>query len=212
MAGKNGQLTENEVKNFITLSGERLVVATRQHWFSLAIKIIVGLILSFLFTTLSFLIFLFFAKYPALFISSLLSILTITISLITKLIADWYYHIYVVTTRRILEVSCSPFFSDTMYDVLLDQVRVTEIDVRVGSILHEFIDMGDVVIIFDRPSHEEKFILHAIQNPRQIGIFLCDALELMMHEMPVWFMPRKTNDLFRITEDIFPDHSPALKM
>lgn len=211
MAGMDGQLSEVSIKSFLTLPSERLILAKRKHWFVAAQPIFIVVFLASSFFLFSILFFLFYFHSPLLFIESSLIISIITLSLITKILVDWYYHLYVVTTRRILEICYTPLFSDTIYDVLLDQVRTTEVDVRIKSFLHEFLNMGDVNIVFDRPSHEETFMLCDIKDPRKTGIFLCDSFETIMHEAPVWFEPRRQNNILRFSEDIFPDH-PVVKI
>lgn len=102
---------------------------------------------------------------------------------------------------KILEVNFVPIFSQVINDVFLDQVRTTEIDIKINNFIHEFFDVGDVVISFDRPSHEETFTLKDIKNPRDTGIFIADAIESIMHETPVWFHPRDMSNVVMQTED-----------
>lgn len=116
---------------------------------------------------------------------------TFTLGVLTKIIIEWYYHIYIITNRKILEVKCLPLFSDVVDNVFLDQVRTTEIDTRIATIVHELFDYGDVVLAFDRPSHEEVFTLRNIKNPKSVGIFLSTFIESMMSKRSIWFTGEK---------------------
>ncbi|MBI2051465.1 hypothetical protein HYT33_01755, partial [Candidatus Roizmanbacteria bacterium] len=143
--------------------------------------------------------------YPSipLYLSGNFLILLIFLSVMVKLVSDWHYNLYIVTTRKILKVSCSPLFSQTISEVLLDQVRVIEVNVKIKNFVHVLLDMGDVVIVFDRPSHEEMFVIANIEDPGATGDFLTHAFELIMHSSPVWFHPRDTKHLYKLTEDVY---------
>ncbi len=94
------------------------------------------------------------------------------VSLALRSIIDWYFNVYVVTSRKIIEVSYSPLSSHTINQVLLDQVRCTEIDTKIEGILNDVLDIGNVVITFDRPTHQEEFAFEYVKNPREIEKYL----------------------------------------
>lgn len=58
----------------------------------------------------------------------------------------------------------------------MDKVNCTEIDFYSKGFFHELVDMGDVVITFDRPTHEEEFVLRDIKACDRIGKFLTQRL------------------------------------
>jgi hypothetical protein len=185
-----GDLTFEEVEKYLTFPEERLIVAKRKHWFVLVPEISTAALVALL-----ILLFVFFPAYfllssLELFLSAALLIFSLTISFITKMVVDSYFHIYVVTNRKILEVICRPFFTDTINDVFLDQVRTTEVDVRMNGIVNEVLNMGDVVIAFDRASHDKEFILKDIKDPRNTGNLIGDELKSIMYATPIWFQPR----------------------
>ena len=194
-------LTQELCQRFITLPGERLIIAKRQHWFILAAPLLLTILVALLVGTLSGALFL-TDNAPGLFVISLFLILSASVNIATKLVADWYYHLYIVTTKRILEVSCAPLFSHSINDVALDQVRITEIDVRIKGFLNELMDIGDVIIEFDRPSHEEVFVIPNVKDPSNAGTLLANTVKLMMQSSPVWFQPRKQEELYKFTEDV----------
>lgn len=180
---------------FLTLTNEELLLVLRQHVFviflpvfftSLAVVLLLGIV-SFVFLYL-------FYSFPF-FIVSVLLIISVGLSLITKIIINWYFHLYILTNRKILEVWYTPLASHKVNDVLLDKVNCTEIDLQVDGFVHELIEMGDVVITFDRPTHEEEFILKNIYKPDKIEKFLTKTL--MDHEtkdslFPMWFRGRNS--------------------
>ncbi len=121
-----------------------------------------------------------------------------------KITIDWYYHIYIATNRKLLEIRSKPLFSDKIDNVFLDQVRTTEVDTSIPTFIHEFLDMGNVIIEFDRPSHGEPFTLSNIKDAEGTAEFLSDVLENIMRPGPVWFGPTKSTDVIKFTEDIYP--------
>lgn len=99
-----------------------------------------------------------------------------SLTVITKMIIDWYFHIYILTNRKILEFRYTPLTSYIVNDIMLDRVFCTEVDYQTSGILHDLLDLGDVIITFDRPTHQEEFVLRDIQECGQIGVFLTKQL------------------------------------
>ncbi len=194
-------------QRFISLPGERLIVAKRQHWFVLFPSLVLtGLLALFIISTSGFF---FFgpATDPTLFVITAFLTLIAAISIVSKIIADWHYHMYIFTTKRILEVSCAPLFSHSINDVALDQVRVTEVQVRIRGLVDQFLNKGDVAIAFDRPSHDQMFVIPDISDPSETGALIANSVKLMMESSPVWFQPRQQSaDLYKFTEDVAQDH------
>lgn len=164
-------------RRFLTFEDEKMVTITRRHWLFITAPIVmvffIFLVLSgssfYLFVNLGHLYFLFFL-YFALF---LLGFLAVSV----KIAIEWYAHVYVVTTHKILELCYAPLFSHTINEILLDQVRVTEVDIHIGGVLNELLDIGTITITFDRPTHQEEFVLDGIPNPNSVGPILGDILE-----------------------------------
>ncbi len=197
-------LTKEEINHYLSFPEEKLIIAKRKHPF-----VLLGPIILTTFTAILAILLLYFVSVqlfssPFLFIGLALVVIAILFVLLTKILVDYYFHFYILTNRKILEVKVIPFFQDRIYDVLLDQVRTTEIDVEMPSVIHKFFDMGNVVIEFDRPSHEERFILRNIKDPRSTETILSKELEEMMHNAPVWFLPRD-NNIPRFHEDVYHD-------
>lgn len=106
---------------------------------------------------------------------------------------DWYFHLYILTNRKILEVWYAPLYSHVMNDVLLDQVNCTQVDFRRSGFLNEMLDMGDVVLTFDRPTHQEEFIFKDVSKSYKLGVFLTRKLldrgsqQQATKIQPIWF-------------------------
>lgn len=198
------ELTREEISPHLSFPEEKLVIAKRQHPIVFLGPIIFSILISVAVIVFIYVISLNVFRSPIVFIGLSLLILIILIGLITKTVVDFYFHFYIVTDRQILEVIAVPFYKDRIFDVLLDQVRTTEIDSKIPSVLHEILDMGDVVIGFDRPSHEQQFVLTNIKAPRETELVLSKQLESIMHSAPIWFHPR--GDMTpKYYEDVYPD-------
>lgn len=193
------------VEKFLTLPEEKLILSLRKHWFTITPPATFVIVSGLFLMSISFILFLRFSLFSfPVFISSFLALLVLTLAAISKIIIDWYYHFYIVTTRRILEITNTPLFSYSACDVLLDQVRITEIDAKIDNFFNGLIDMGDIKMTFDRPSHEEQFIFSEIENPKEVESYLYNALGSLMHDTNVWFPKRKSVSFVRVAEDIFP--------
>jgi len=115
----------------------------------------------------------------------------------SKLIVDWYFHTYIITSRKIIEVSYKPFFNAVINDVLLDQVRCTEVVVQTRGILDHLIDRGDIAICFDMPTHQDQFHFADIAQPHETGVMLGELLNTAKssssgYMQPIWYR-RNTN-------------------
>lgn len=204
MNAKFIEISDRECQNFTTLNGEQIQIAKRQHPF-----VLIGPIFGVVFTSIfllalgNILNFWLLKSITTTIIFSSLMIIG-TLALLSKVILDWYYHLYIITSRKILEIRCIPFFSDQIDDVFLDQVRTTEIDAHIPNFLHELLDMGDVTIAFDRPSHDEVYTLSNISRPREVATLLGKEFEEEMTQSPVWFKDTQTPPVARISEDVYP--------
>lgn len=192
-----------------TLPNEKVLIAKRQHPLVLLLPIIVTLLISsFLIAVGSYGIIR--INSPPLLFAYILLIGTLAIASLLKIIIDWFLHLYIVTDRKILEIQYIPFFKDKIASIFLDQVRVTEVDTKITSFIHELFDMGDVTIGFDRPSHEELCMFLNIKNPRETGTLLANFLEGLMRPGMVWFEHtgqdngvKNMQQISKFTEDIY---------
>lgn len=205
---KNGVVLQNGMGAFLTNHEERLILVARQHWFPLAVRLSIILLGTFLTIILTLLAFFYLATLKTLFIIAGLTFLIIFVNLITKAVVDWYFHLYIVTNRKILEACYTPLYSHVINEVLLDQVRCTEVDIQMDGIVKEIMNMGNIIITFDRPTHQEEFCLINIKDPQKVGIMLGDVLDTMQHSygMPVWYKTSGNSHKTRFTEDVIPQN------
>jgi len=202
------QKDENFLNGILTLPEEEVIIAKRQHWLTFATQLFSIASISLLFVFSSFYLFIIVFFSPIVFISSITAIFLLASSLATKSIVDWYFHIYVITDRKILEVSYVPMFSHSICDVLLDQVRCTEVDVKINGIFNELLNNGDISVSFDRPTHQEEFIIKSIENPKEIGNILGHAFASVVKENSNTLCYKlKDKKNFRMIKEIFPNQS-----
>lgn len=161
---------------FITLPGEQLILAQRKHWYSFVFPILVLSFIDIASVTGLIILSSIFPSYIQLLLSFALFIAIVGATFIGKFIVDWYFNFYVITSKKIVEVSYKPLTSRHTNEILLDQVKCTEIDTRVDGIIHELLDIGDVIITFDRPTHQEEFVLADMSDPKKIESNLENAL------------------------------------
>ncbi len=161
-------IIEGNWESFLNLKDEQLLFVIRRHIFTLIYPISLTIILASVFELIAFFLFFTIIRSLPLFVITFLVIATIALSLITYSVVYWYFHLYVLTNRKLLEVWYTPLFSHMVNDIFLDKVNCTEIDLSSNGFFHELIDMGNISITFDRPTHEEEFVLRDIKN--------CDAL------------------------------------
>lgn len=198
------ELSEKELKSFLTFEGEEVLIAKRQHPLVLTGPISSGVLIFLLISVAGYFIGAVFLQNLLVSISIWVVFTVIFVNLLLKIIVDYYFHLYIITNRKLLEIYAIPMFTDRINEVLLDQVRTTEISVRMPGMLYELFDMGDVNIAFDRPSHEQEFVIDNISYPNWVGSILSKELQSIMHESPVWFQPRNNHHI-NYNEDTFDD-------
>jgi len=184
MIGARCNLKDRFAKKFLTLEDEHLVYSTRQHWsrmipiFGINILLIVLIVLSTIFS--SFMM----PLYSLSFLILGITILTISMEILIKQLVEWYFHFYIVTNRKIIEVAYRPMYSKVIYEVLLDQVRCTEVDVEGNGLVNEIFNVGTVLITFDRPTNEKIFSIENIKRPRTVAMHLGDVFGMQKPKDP----------------------------
>ncbi len=162
--------------NSLALEEEKILFLQRKHWFVLlpvVLSIILGLILSFI--ALDYIS----VQFSVGILTSLvlvLSLLTLSASLLIKSLTEWYFTVYILTSRRLLEICYTPLASYFLNNVLLEQVRCTEIDTATSGWLYKYLNIGDIIVTFDRPTHRDAFILQSIKNFHLLSRQLCGLL------------------------------------
>ncbi len=183
-----------DISNSLLSTDEKALFAVRKHPVVLVTSISLSLLLSFLVLSVVTVLFVIFALPPPIILVSNLFLLWFTTLLVVKIFVDWYFHVYTITSKKILELSYKPFFTESINDVLLDQVRCTEIVVRQRGLLNHILDKGDIIITFDMPTHEDEFHFIDIVSPHEASKILGDLLTInranfatQYNNMPVWY-------------------------
>ncbi len=191
-------LMKDNLRKRSPLPRDHIFILTRTHWLIPAQTIAVAV---FLFTTLffsSFLGFLSFSPSPALFIISSLLLCMFALMFTVKVLADWYFHFYVITDRKIAEVCYLPLSTHYVNEVMLDRVKCTEVDVRTEGLLHQLLNIGSVTVTFDRPTHEDAFMFWYIGNAQEIGSRLTGQF---VHLQPQETQAQDTTVFHRLTDN-----------
>ena len=202
---------------FVTLPGEELLLVQRKHPLVFILPVSAALIFGIISVIASVLLLPFVSSYLYLLTSGILVVLIFISTIIIRSIIDWYFNFYIATNRKIIEVSYRPLSSREVNEVLLDQVKCTEIDSKVGGAINEFLDIGDVIVTFDRPTHQEEFVFENVPDPKKIETHLENAFCINSafensHTSPIyggvdsgWFVKGKTDPKkWRYTERIPP--------
>lgn len=174
------RLVEAQIRKFMLFENEDLIFATREHLLPLLVRLIRSSFLSLVSASVIA------GVLMALFGSITLSLsffLLVTLIGGTAAIRDlihWSFHIYIATSKQIIEVHYSPLLSEAVNSVLLDQIRCTEIDVEMYGFIPELLGIGNVELTFDRPTHKEEFVIRDIRSPRKIASLLSGQI----HQSP----------------------------
>lgn len=188
------------------LKEERVLLRKRTHVFILIQAIFDSTVFYLATILLSGLFFARFLPDPTLLFIIILISIMIYANAVIKFIMDWYCHFYILTNKRMVQITYKPLFSKYINNVIMHQVKSTEIDVEMDGILNQLLNMGNVIITFDRPTHTEEFRLEHIHDPRPCCLLLAEVLDVTKKEQtePLWFRRRDKGGKFRIIEEIFP--------
>lgn len=178
---ETGSITEHNYSSFLNEPDEQVLAAVRAHFITIIPILSLTPLVFIFFLAMSVFGYYLTGSILLLIISVLLS-LNVGIMLYIKVLTDWYFHSYIVTNRKILEIAFSPFTSCIMNEILLDQVKVTEVDMHTNGLIFDLLKIGDIMITFDRPTHLHEFELKNIKNYRKVGQILCQELVKNNHE------------------------------
>ncbi len=214
MSQPEGPPTARSPSHFLTLPDEDLLFVKKKHWINLVIPLSFQIGLGVLFIALLYIFLIYFIFQPLLFIMSSATVILCVISLMAKTLVDWYFHFYTITTRKIVEYCCLPLFSHTINEILLDQVRCTEIDVRTEGIINQLINKGDVTITFNRPTHQEEMLISDIYNPQETGTRLADIFDLLKTDTSKerhWYRSKEAPRRMYFTDGISENYKGGLQ-
>ncbi len=143
---------------------EKIELLLRRHWFTL----ILPLIKRFVVILLPFLI-LFFLFSPFILRSTFFSILfllwfVIGVSAILYEWIIWYYDIYIITNKRIIDIDQKTLFSRSVAEAGLDKVQ--DVTFEIDGMIPTFLKYGDVSV--QTAGAEEVINLEQVYDPREI--------------------------------------------
>lgn len=205
----DGTIINVDCSKFLTFEEETILVAVKKHPFTLIANFaVIGFVLLFL------VVILFVGIY---FITSFFILLvgTITIGLlgtglIIHTLIDSYYHIFIVTNRKLLEVRFLPFAQSVVNEILLDQVKCTELDMKCDGFIHNIFNIGSVMLTFDRPTHQEVFLIPHISDYRKIGMIISQVIVAQrqvvkenqnMEAKEIWFKVPNQENKYKFMEE-----------
>lgn len=188
---------------------EPKLVIQRKYWFVLVPKILSAIVVGSILITASIFLFLYLYPNSTLLITSILVIIVLEISFSSKSIIEWFFHVYVVRPQKIQEISYSPLFEHNINEILLNQVRCTEIDVKTYGFINDILDFGNIIITFDRPTSQDKFIFHDIKHPHKIATKLVGMFDTPTNQnLPtlteVWYQDQEDSEKYHLIEEIRP--------
>jgi uncharacterized membrane protein YdbT with pleckstrin-like domain len=147
---------------------EKIVYATRQHWFLLISSIVFEITLILIFMALTVTVAVIFPAYSLIALAVGFVLILIPIVTMTRDILHWANHQYIVTNRRVIQIA--GVFDKAVTDSSLEKVN----DVKMTqSALGRMFDYGDVEILtaselgvnlfrrIERPVHFKTAMLNA---------------------------------------------------
>lgn len=210
MENQNNRLVkyygEYDSKNFLTEDEEKVVLTKRAHWAILLARIVGVSVVSILLVFFAFFFFAILTLPVKLFLSSLILISILELSLVSKLIVDWYCHFYVLTNKKLLDVSYSPLFSESAYEVSLKEVDCSRITVKKNQILSNFFNIGSISLAFQGANFTQNFKLASIENPESTSLFLTEYFGISKEKnlRPFWERAREKMQPFTFIDSVFP--------
>ncbi|CAN5164353.1 hypothetical protein BH09PAT1_BH09PAT1_4980 [soil metagenome] len=193
-----------EILSYLSSEEEKLLYVGKPAGIILAPKLAAVALLDILFYVSLHLITLTYFDNTLSYIMGLIVLAFATCYLILFAVLDWLFDFYIVTNKKIIDIHYAPPISHNLSTILLDQVRCTEVDMQKNGLLHEVLDIGDVTITFDRPTHQESFIFHSIPHPEKVSLYLGQVLTSNKRDtiVPFWFRTKTDYKHLLIGEDI----------
>lgn len=174
--------------------GDKILIFTRSHKLYLWERIFFLSLYAGLASIMSFAVFIYFYFSPFVFVLIQSVIFTFSITLCVREYLGWYFHFYLVTTRKIVEVCNIPFGNYFINEILLDRVKCTEVDIMSHGIINQLLRVGDVIVTFDRPTHHrESFIFNKVANANSIREILTDYFTEGRKEPATWYFQDSRN-------------------
>jgi hypothetical protein len=168
--------------------GEVILLVLHRHWFDiltqmlLVLAMIIILILSAVYLPILFPnivllsggnLFIFFEVSWAMFTWILFFILWI----------DYYFDVWIVTNKRVVNIDQKGLFVRNVSELELENIQ--DITTEVRGVIPTFFNYGDVFI--QTAAEKERFIFHSVPNPYGVKDLIMNLQEKMEHQEDVEF-------------------------
>ncbi len=170
-------------KSFInSLLGEheKIVMVTRRHWFTLIGTIFVEIVLILVIVLATIALGVFISKYLGIFALVGFLILLIPIASMIREILDWSNRQYIITNRRVMQVS--GVFNKNVTDSSLEKVNDVKLE---QSALGRLFDYGDIEIL--TASELGANLFKRIAKPIHFKTAMLNAKEQLDRDMSTGF-------------------------
>lgn len=184
------RLDTTQLSKFMYFQDEKLILAMREHWLPLGVRILKYSFLTVFISAFAGTTIFYVFHAPLVSLTATFLVFLGGTGVLIRELVHWHFHLYVVTNHKLLEIKYDPLFSEETNSVLLDQIRCTEIDAELHGILSEILNIGNVEITFDRPTHQEIFTLRNIRSPRKVATLLSGELHKNQPKSPqesIWY-------------------------
>ncbi|MDO8240538.1 MAG: PH domain-containing protein [Candidatus Moranbacteria bacterium] len=157
---------------------ETIISVVRRHWFNILQQLfLVFIMVAFVFGSLTYLPLLF----PILNTSSahdLFIFLTNSFALVTWIMffliwIDYYFDVWIITTRRIVNIEQKGLFIRTVSELEFDKIQ--DITTEVKGIIPTFLNFGDVFV--QTAAEKDRFTFRQIPNPYAVKDLLMNLEE-----------------------------------
>lgn len=172
-----------ETLNLEKHEGEQIIMIVRRHWFNILQNLLSVFIMA-AFLTGSFLYFpaifpsLSQNAYNGLFLFGE-TVFAMVIWIIFFLIwVDYYFDVWIVTTRRIINVEQKGLFSREVSELKLEKIQ--DISTEVLGVIPTFLNYGDVYI--QTAAEQERFLFRRVPNPYRIKDVIMGLQKRHEHE------------------------------
>ncbi|MFA4817825.1 MAG: PH domain-containing protein [Parcubacteria group bacterium] len=163
--------------------GEQIIMIVRRHWFNILQNLLSVLIMAG-FLVASFLYFPFL--FPSLSQHSLNglflfgeTVFAMMIWIVFSLILiDYYFDVWIVTTRRIINVEQKGLFSREVSELKLEKIQ--DISTEVLGVIPTFLNYGDVYI--QTAAEQERFLFRRVPDPYRIKDIIMGLQKKHEHE------------------------------
>lgn len=157
---------------------ERICLVIREHWISLAMKLVAWVFFLFLFLVLDYLD---TAYFPSVIDPAFLPLIDIVkigflmfLSIAVFIIFTLYYlNMYIITNERVVNIHQAGLLKHTVSELHLEQIQ--DVTAEIHGLPENVFDYGDVFI--QTAGETERFVFHNIPHPTIVTKTILDLYE-----------------------------------